>query len=202
MLIFTCAWPALAGCVSVLPKADPASPRYLVAAAQFPEESGAPVSWSLTVEDPQATRVYDNAKIALAREAGRVEFFADGEWADRGPRLFQAALIRSFENTGRILAVGDRTMQPVGDFALQTDIRKMEADFSGAKPRAVFSVYGRLVGSRGKALAARLFEAEAEIGPGGTKDVARALDQAIGETLKEMVEWSLLEAETARAKAS
>lgn len=186
------------GCVNVLPKAAPASPRFLIAAVEYDAPSGAPVAWSLTVEDPQATRVYDNARIALAREPGRVEFYAGAEWADRAPLLFQAALVRSFENTGRILGVGDRTAQPVSDFALQTDIRRMEADLDSAKASAVFSVYARLVDNRGKVIAGRLFKAEepaaADTGPG----VAKALDKAAGAAMTEMVEWAFAEAEKAR----
>jgi len=193
--------PAL-GCVSVLPKAGPAAARYLVAPVQFAEASGPVVAWSLTVEDPQATRAYDNAKIALVREEGRVEFYSDGEWADRAPRLFQAALIRSFENTGRILGVGDRTAQPVSDFALQTDIRQMEANYAGGSQEAVISVYARLANNRGRVVAGRLFEARAKIGAGGTHDVAKALDKAIGEAMREIVDWSLVEADAARVKAT
>ncbi len=193
---------ALSACVSVLPKADPAAARYLIAPVEYSGEPGPPVEWSLTVEDPQSTRVYDNTMIALIREPGRVEFYADGEWGDRAPRLFQAALIRSFENTGRVLGVGDRIAQPVSDLTLTTDIRRMEANHAAGSPEAKFSVYARLSNSRGKVVAGRLFEASEPIKGSETSAVAHALDRAIGATLQAIVDWSLAEGEAATAKQS
>ena len=181
---------ALSACVSVLPKAAPASPRFTIAAVEDAAASGAPVEWTLVIEDPQASRVYDNTRIALAREPGRIEFYASGEWADRAPRLVQSALIRSFENTGRILGVGDRTSQPVADFAVQTDIRRMEATLDGGKAKATFAVYARLVNARGKVLAARLFTAEEPAAGDDGPSAARALDKAAQRAMAEIVAWA------------
>lgn len=190
----------LGGCVNVLPKAPPPSPRFLLSAVEFEAGAGAPVSWSLTVDDPQATRIYDNTRIARAREPGRVEFYADGEWGDRAPRLFQAALIRSFENTGRILGVGDRITLPASAYALQADIRRIEADGMDGAVKAVISVYVRLADRNGKVLAGRLFVADepasADTGPA----IARALDAAVGETLADIVAWTFASVEAARAE--
>lgn len=190
------------GCVNVLPKAAPPSPRFLISPAVFDAGGAEPVSWSLIVDDPQATRIYDNTKIALAREPGRVEFYADGEWGDRAPRLFHAALIRSFENTGRILGVGDRISQPAGGYSLHADIRRMEADSMAGGPKAVLSVYVRISDRNGKVVAGRLFESEkaasADTGPA----VARALDGAVGEALREIIDWTFASIEAAGAKGA
>jgi cholesterol transport system auxiliary component len=188
----------LGACVNVLPKAAPASPRFLISSVSF-EADAAPVDWSLTVDDPQATRIYDNTRIALAREPGRIEFYADGEWGDRAPRLFQAALIRSFENTGRILGVGDRISQPASAYALQADIRRMEADGMAGGPKAVFSVYVRLADRSGKVVAAKLFETEIAAAADSGPAVARALDAAVGESLREIVGWTFASVEAVRA---
>ncbi|MEX0644307.1 MAG: ABC-type transport auxiliary lipoprotein family protein, partial [Parvularculaceae bacterium] len=147
-----------AGCVSVLPQAAPPSPRYLLTPVAYEGSAAEAVAWSLAVDDPLATRVYDTTKIALVRAPGRIEFYAAGEWADSAPRLVQSALVRSFENSGRILGVGDRGSMIVSDFVLQTDIRALHADYSGGAPEAVFTVYARLTNSRGKVVAGKLFE--------------------------------------------
>ncbi|NWG70640.1 MAG: membrane integrity-associated transporter subunit PqiC [Parvularculaceae bacterium] len=199
-LLFMIAALALSACVNVLPKAPPASPRFLISAVDAAEAPASSVDWSLVVEDPQASRVFDHTKIALAREPGRVEFYADGEWADRAPRLFQSSLVRSFENTGRILGVGDRIAQPVGDYALQTDIRRMEADIRGGQAHAVFSVYVRLVNSRGKVVAGRLFQAEEEAQENSGPAVARALDIAAGAVIADILAWTFENGAAARTK--
>jgi cholesterol transport system auxiliary component len=198
------AFPALAltGCVNVLPKAQPASPRFTIAPVEFQSDAAPAVDWTLIVEDPQASRVYDSTKIALVREPQRIEFYADGEWADRPPRLIQSALIRSFENTGRILGVGDRTTRSIGDFALQTDIRRLEADVSSGEAKAVFSVYARLVNNRGKVIAAKLFtregDAESDRGPA----VAKAIDVAAQGVIADIVAWAFENAQKAASPKS
>jgi cholesterol transport system auxiliary component len=190
---------ALVACVNVLPKAGPASPRFQISAINAEGVAAAPVDWTLVVEDPQASRVYDNTKIALAQEPGRIEFYANGEWADRAPRLFQSALIRSFENSGRILGVGDRVTQPLGDYFLQTDIRRMEADVAGGNAKAVFSVYARLVNGRGKVVAGKLFSAEKETGANSGPAAAKAMNEAVQAAMTEILAWTFEMGEKARA---
>lgn len=191
---------ALTGCVSVLPKAPPPAPRYLIDPVSYSEAAQTPVAWSLVVDDPSSTRVYDSTKIALLRNPGRIEYYANGEWADRAPRLVQAALTRSFENTGRILSVGDRVALSRGNFTLQTDIRVMHAVYEDGKPSALFGVYARLVDARGGVIAAKLFEQKTPAGSDDMDDVAAAFDEAVTTALGEMVSWTFEEADAAYAK--
>ena len=188
---------ALAGCVSVLPEAEPPAPRYLLAPAEFDVESEKRAAWSLAVEDPAATRAYDTTKIALARAPGRIEYYANGEWADRAPRLLLSALVRSFENSGRILGVGDLAAAPASDFVLRTDIRAMHADYGSGSPVATISVYAKLTDGRGRVYAARLFERSAPVERDAVAQVASTFDQVVGELLTDMVDWTFAEAEAA-----
>jgi cholesterol transport system auxiliary component len=184
-------------CVSVLPKANPAAPRYLLEPVAYEQPAATPVEWSLIIEDPVSTRVYDTTKMALVREPGRVEFYANGEWADRAPRLVQTALIRSYENSGRILGVGDRISLPGGTFALQTDIRAMHADYSEGKPSAAFAVFARLTNARGQVISARLFEQKVEAGEDTVPSIAAAFDKAVTAALSDLIDWSIAEAQKA-----
>jgi cholesterol transport system auxiliary component len=195
--LFLFALIALSGCVNVLPQARPAAPRYLMEPVKVASEAPA-VAWSLAIDDPIATRAYDSPKIAAVREAGRLEFLGNGEWADRAPRLLQTAIIRSFENSGRILGVGDRTTLVAPTFVLHTDIRNLEADYLSGKPEARIAVYARLVNGRGKTLAARLFERRAEAGEGMPADLAKAFDAAAGGVIADLMAWTFEEGEKAR----
>ena len=56
----------LAGCVSVLPEAAPAKPRFHINAADGAALQGEPLNFSLVVDDPRSTRVYDSVRIAVA----------------------------------------------------------------------------------------------------------------------------------------
>lgn len=189
-----------AGCVSVLPKAAPAPARYLMAPAEFAGETGTKVEWSLAVEDPRSTSVYDTSKIALVREPGQVEYYASGEWADRGPRLVQAAIVRSFENSGRILSVGDRPSLPVSDFVLQTDIRMLHAAYEEGAPTATVAIFARLTNARGRVYAAHLFRQEVAAAGAAERQIVAAFNEAMTAMLKEMMEWTFAEADAVYAK--
>lgn len=194
--LFLLASIALAGCVNVLPQARPAAPRYLIEPVKQ-AATGEAVTWSLAVDDPLATRAYDSPKIAAMREPGRLEFLGNGEWADRAPRLLQTAIIRSFENSGRILGVGDRTTLVSPTYILQTDIRNLEADYLSGAPQARIAVFARLVNGRGKVVAAKLFERRADAEGVTPADLARAFDAAAGRVIGEVLAWTFEEGEKA-----
>ncbi|MEO1137266.1 MAG: ABC-type transport auxiliary lipoprotein family protein, partial [Pseudomonadota bacterium] len=149
-------------CVSVLPEAAPAKPRYHIAAADIQTLQGAPLDFSLVVDEPRATRVYDSVRMAVSAAPGRIEYLGGGEWADRAPRLFQTALIQTFEDTGRILGVGDRYAIPVSDFVLQTDLRRMELDVSG-DDAVVVSIFARMTDGKGGVFGVRKFDARVPV---------------------------------------
>ncbi len=190
---------ALAGCVSVLPEAAPAKPRLHIAAAEADALAGAPLSFSLVVDDPRATRVYDTTRIAVAAAPGRIEYLAGAEWADRAPRLFQTALIQTFEDAGRILAVGDRSAVPVADLVLQTDIRRMEFTVANGDRAAVVSVYARLTNGKGAVYAAQKFEARAPARSSDADVVYEAFDAAFDKVIVGLVGWAYETGEAQRA---
>ena len=192
-----------AGCVSVLPEASPAAARYTIAPVEFADAAPQSVEWSLAVADPSATRAYDTAKIALTRAPGQIEYYANGEWADRGPRLVRTALVRSFENSGRILGVGDTISMPSADFILQTDIRSLHVQYANGDPAAEVSFYAKLTDRRGRILAARLFSESQSLGGDSATAAGRAFDAATSAVISDIVNWSTEAASEAwRAKSA
>lgn len=183
---------ALSACVSVLPEAPPPSARYTIGDVMV-ETAAAPVSWTLGVEEPDATLAYNSAKIALSRAPGRIEYYAGGEWVDRAPRLFGVALVRSFENTGAIKGVGSRLTLPVSTFVLQTDIRRLGV-VQGDARRAEVAVFARLTNGRSAIHASRLFTASQAVSADTPAAAAAALDAALSAIQREIVAWTLEEA--------
>ncbi len=187
------------GCVSLLPETSPPKPRYHISAVTADALAGAPVDWSLVVEDPHTTRVYDTTRIAVSTAPGKIEYFSGAEWADRAPRLFQTALVQSLEDSGRIIAVGDSSVVPVGDFILQSDLRGIQLDVRGGRAASV-SIYVRLTDGKGKIYAAQLFEISAPASSDGADDVIAAFDSAFASTIAGIVNWALNEGEAAASK--
>lgn len=179
-----------AGCVSILPEAQAPKPRFHIAAADAGALSGDALPFSLVVEEPRATRVYDTVRIAVSSAPGRIEYLGGAEWADRAPRLFQTALVQTFEDAGRILAVGDRIALPVADIVLQTDLRNMELSVEGGDRAAVVSVFARLTDGKGTVYAAKKFDARVAAGSTEPEDVYRAFDGAFDQVIAGIVDWS------------
>lgn len=191
MITAACAAAAMvSGCVSVLPEAAPPPPRYAISPATA-EFEGPAVQWRLVVDDPSATRIYDTTKVAVARSGGRFEYFSGAEWADRAPRLIRFALIQSFEDSGRILGVGDRSAVPLGDFVLQTDIRALQAQYDGPEPMAKAAIFARLTDGKGRIYAARLFEQETPLDGRDADALLAAFDRGLQTIFADIVAWTL-----------
>lgn len=181
-----------AGCVNVLPAGSPAAVRYDLTPVSFEANDAVMVEpWSLAIADPTATRAYDTARIALSREAGQIEYYAGGEWADRGPGLWLTALVRSFENSGRILNVGDNIALPGADYTLQTDLRDFHVVHDGRDRAVVVTVYAKLSDRRGRIQAAQLFQSRQKLKSEAPSAVARAFNEAVSNVIGALAPWSL-----------
>lgn len=186
----------LQSCVSVLPKAAPPSARYQVTDVAVADLGASPVAWTLAVEEPEATLAFDTAKIAISREPARIEYYAGGQWVDRAPRLFGAALVRSFENTGVIRGVGSRVTLPVSTYVLQTDIRRLTVDLEKGRSAEV-AIFARLSNGRTRIHATRLFTASSSMNVDSADAAANALNAGLQTVQREIVAWTIAEAEAA-----
>lgn len=190
---------ALSACVSVLPEATPASARYQVTDVTPVGADRAAVKWTLGVEEPEATLAFNTAKIALSREPARIEYYAGGEWVDRAPRLFGAALVRSFENTGAIRGVGSRVTLPVSTFVLQTDIRKLTVAHQDGSRTAEIAIFARLTNGRSAVHAARLFTASQSVGADNAGAAAAALNAGLENIQQDILDWTFEQAAAAES---
>ncbi len=190
------------GCVSLLPETPPPAPRYHIAAAAGAALEGAPLDWSLTVEDPRAAGIYNTTRIAVSSAPGKIEFLTGAEWTDRAPRLFRIALVQTFEDAGRILAVGDRTAIPLGDIVLETDIRRMEMFLQNGSKEARLSIFARLSDGKGEIYAARLFDAASPARGADADAAVAALNDAFAQVIPDIAAWTYEKGDAARAALS
>jgi len=197
--IFLIALLTTSGCVSLLPETAPPQPRYHISSLDTAPLTGSKVEWSLVIEDPRASRVYDTTRIAVSSAPGKIEYYANAQWADRAPRLFQTALLQSFEDSGRIINVGDRAALPIGDLALLTDIRSFTASIQDGEVNAMVAVYVRLTDGKGNIHDAQLFEANEKAASDGPDDLVVAIDLAVKSVLLDIANWTFETAETANA---
>jgi cholesterol transport system auxiliary component len=163
------------------------------------------VEWQLIVERPVASAGLNSPKIALQRTPLTLDFYARANWTDQAPQMVQTLLIESFENTSRIRAVSRESTQLRPDYVLQTELREFQAEYDSpnAPPNVHVRINGKLVRMPDRTIVAsqtadRKIRAEkSDIG-----SVVMAFDDALGKTLKQIVEWALVAPGTTAATRS
>lgn len=191
---------ALAGCESVLPGSGP-SPRLYRLTPKSTFAQGLPqVDWQLLVETPYASASLNTLRIGLMPTPTRFDYYALANWTDRAPLMVQGLIVESFENSGRIVAVGRDAVGLKPDFILKLDLREFQAEaFRGSskhEPRIVFGA--KLVEMPDRLIvASTVIERRAEADPERLSDIIEAWDEALGSALKELVNWTLAAGEAA-----
>jgi len=152
------------------------------------------VDWQLLVETPSAPAAIDTARIVLMRTGMMVDYFANVAWIDRAPLMVQTLLLESFENSGRIIAVGRESVALRADFVLRTELREFQAEFAPDDPRpfAVVRIIARLVAMPRRSIeATQSFEARTQASAADFPALMEAFDASLGAVLKRVVEWTL-----------
>lgn len=191
MLTLALALPlAAGGCAGGLGGLTKSAPTAydLKAAGDFPRH-GRAARGQLAIAEPSALAGYDSEKIVVRPEPAQAAAMGDAQWQDRLPKLMQARILQSFENDGRLRAVGRPADKLAVDYVLMTDIRAFE--ISVADGTAVIEIAAKIVRERsGRIMAARVFRVSVPTaGHEGAAAVA-SLNDAFGKLERELVLWA------------
>lgn len=185
---------ALAGCSLSLPGLGPAPDLYdLSPKSTFPDEVPS-ASWQLVVEAPNAPTSIDTDRVAIKPGPLELKYFPTAKWTDRAPAMVQMLLIESFENSGKIVAVGRRAIGLSGDYVLKSELREFQAERFGPDGATTVRVRINLKLVRvtsGIIIASESFERQATAASDTPRDVVLAFDEALGGVLKRAVLWTL-----------
>lgn len=177
----------LSGCAMLFPAAPPDT-FDLTAPADVTKSKGRGAM--LLVGDPNAIQAVDSERIVARTSAGQVTYVPKAQWSDKLPALLQARLTQTFENSGRLAAVGRTSDRLNGQYQLITDIRAFEVA-DGAPPQAVVEIAAKIVGdSSGRIVAGKVFSARVPVSAVTGPDASRGLDQALGQVLRDLVMWA------------
>jgi cholesterol transport system auxiliary component len=154
--------------------------------------NGAALAWQLGIEQPEAPDALASSRIATRESDGSYGVLRGARWSERAPELLQSALLRVFEDSGRLRGVGRTSAVLRSDYALQTELRAFEADYrkGGAEARLALSAKLVRAGPR-DVVAARVFEQAVPVQGGGGRAVATAFGQAAAKLLPELRDWVL-----------
>ncbi|MBI1210992.1 MAG: hypothetical protein GC190_05980 [Alphaproteobacteria bacterium] len=160
------------------------------------------VDWQLVVEEPSAAKGIDTDRIAIAPTPLEVKYFASSRWADRAPRMVQALMIQSFENSKRIVSVGRQSLGLRSDYVLKTELREFQAEKNqdGSTSVRVRLNLKLVRPSLGQIVASQSFESFKPAASENIPDIVNAFDDAVGAVLKRAVAWTLTEGEKSMTK--
>jgi cholesterol transport system auxiliary component len=161
----------------------------------------------LLVSVPDAPQSLDTQRIALSRGPTTVDYFANSAWTDRAPLMIQGLLVESFENTGKVVAVGRDTAGLRADYLIQTELRDFEARYytgTDRPPLVYVRMEAKLVKMPEREIVSSLGIVEtADAQRNEIEEIIVAFNEATGNTMKRVVQWVLRStAETPRARAS
>ncbi len=160
----------------------------------------------IVVDEPTAAAAVNTDRIAVRPHPLKVEYFPGVRWVDRAPLMIQVLLMESYENTGQVLSVGQRASGLSSDFTVLTDLREFQAETEavstpgaaqpGAPEDARLTVNVRfnmkvVIEPAGLIVGSESFAARMEAASQDMLDVASAFDRALGQCIRDAVDWSM-----------
>ncbi len=153
------------------------------------------VNWQLVIELPEATSAVNNNRIAMKPDPTSIKYYSRARWVDRAPLLVQTLLIESFENTGKIVAVGRQAIGLTADFNMKTELREFQAEYYKTDtegPRVYIQINAKIVREpEGLIIASRNFGYIKLVAEDDLAQIIQAFDDALGKVIKRSVIWTL-----------
>jgi cholesterol transport system auxiliary component len=147
-----------------------------------------PVAWQLAIEVPVARGPLEDDRITLRSDAEGYGALANARWSHRATELVQDAIVRSFEDAGRVPGIVRSSVGSRSDYLLLTELRVFEVT-TDDEWFADVVLSAKLVRMKGmRVLAGKVFRARAPAG-GGVKEVVDAFEVATSKVLDELRGW-------------
>lgn len=146
-----------------------------------------PLRTTLAVSEPDAAQPIASDRIVVRTGPNEVANLGGAQWVDRLPRLVQSRLIEGFDvgrSTGSVTRPGE-----AADRVLATEIRRFEIDVTSGE--AVVEIAAKVLDPRGTRVGqGRVFTGRAPAPHTTGAAATRALEEALGTTLRDIVRWT------------
>ena len=185
---------SLAACTGIIPGTGEPLKLYTLTPKSSYTADLPKVEWQLVVETPVAPAGINTNRIAVAHSPITLDYYAGATWTDSAPALVQTLLVESFENTGRIVAVGRESVGLKPDYVLKLELREFQAEYDSpqAPPTVHIRIIAKLVRMPAREIvAAHMAERKQAATANSLDSVIGAFDEALGPVLKEIVIWTI-----------
>ncbi len=166
----------------------------LVAPRNFPA-TARPSKNQIVIPEPTVLTALDTPRI-IAPESAENPPAETVQWRDNIPKLVQAGLIASFENSNYFAAVARPTEGFDADDQLLIDLRNFQVvaapGAAANSPKGVAQVEftAKILGKNGKIIGSRTFEATMPATETDSADAAMALSKAFAKAATDLVIWT------------
>lgn len=185
---------ALAGC-SVLASGDRHPVTIYAPQARISADPSWPqVGWQLAIAKPAATRLVDSPRINVRPTPGELEVYRGATWSQPATDMLEDALLRGFEDSGRIDAVARIATGIRSDYKLAIDLRRFESDYAGnERPAATIELNAKLIHSLDqRVVASRTFLIAEPAAGTDVGSVTVAFETALGKAATDLIGWTLV----------
>jgi phospholipid/cholesterol/gamma-HCH transport system substrate-binding protein len=143
----------------------------------------------LLVAEPTTLIGNDTQKIIVTGPGGEAKALEDAQWSDAIPKLLQAKVVESFENSNAFSSVGRQSEGLAADFQLLIDLREFRI-LLGPPSKADVAFIAKLVSKSGRIAGSKAFRAEASIPMISAEAATKALNEAFMRSVAELVLWT------------
>jgi cholesterol transport system auxiliary component len=171
---------ALVGCAG-----SPPPTTYDIVASRSFAASPKSAKYQLVVSEPVASPPLDTNRIMVKPSADTVSYYKGVAWGDRLPRLVQARMVETIQNSGAVKSVGTTS----GDYTLSTELRSFQIDASNGHAAAEVELFAKLVNNSGKVVAQKSFTSRVNSPSDAPTQAVAALNQAFTEVMQDTTTW-------------
>ncbi len=166
----------------------PPLPTFSLAAVTVPPPRGRKPNKQVVVADPTTLVAYDTQRIILRNAEGATSFLENAQWADSVPKIFQAMVVESLENSKTFAGVGRPTDGLAADYQLLIEVRVFEVEL-GPPAKAEVNFEAKILSQNGRILDTRDFRVDAPVKAIDPASVTEALNECFTRSARELVLW-------------
>ena len=188
----------LAGCTG-LPAPQAVSENiYVLEAQPVTKTAQARRDLVMAVGMPRARTGLDTPAMVYVQQPHELNYFVTSRWADTPARMLEPLLVQAMEQTGGFRAVVQETSAVPADVRLDTEIIRLQQDFTTQPSRLLLTLRAQLIDVRGqRVLAVRLFDESENVASdnayGGVTAANRAVQRLLGQLADFCVSGSVIQ---------
>lgn len=186
----------LTGCTGLPPPQAESMNTYVLDAQPAIKPAQVKRDVVLMVSVPRARPGFDTPRMAYLRQPHELDYFAANRWADTPARMLGPLLAQTLEQTGSFRAVVQIPGAVPADLRLDTELIRLQHDFSTQPSRIQLTLRAQLIDTRSKrVLAVKLFDetenATSDDAYGGVTATNRALQRVLAQLADFCVDESI-----------